>query len=45
MNGIIEYQSELNKDQQIVSGSVKLLQHWKRWKDIKPQACQGLSQN
>ena len=27
INGIIEYRSQLKKDQQIVSGSMKLLQH------------------
>jgi len=27
MNGIMEYQLKLKKDQQTVSGSVKLLQH------------------
>ena len=32
MNGIIEYQLELKKNQQ----SIKLLQHWKRWKDKAP---------
>ena len=32
MNGIIEQCWELKKDQQIASGSMKLLQHWKRWK-------------
>jgi len=26
------------KDQQIASGSLKLLQYWKIWKDIKPKA-------
>jgi len=36
MNGIIEYWLELKKDQQIASGLMKLLQHWKRWKDKAP---------
>jgi len=26
----------VKKDQQIASGSMKLLQHWKRWKDKAP---------
>ena len=40
MNGIMKYQLKLKKDQQIASGSVKLLQHWKRWRGIKLQVCQ-----
>jgi len=44
MNGIIEYWPQL-KDQQIVSGSTKWLQHRNRLKDIKPQALRASSRN
>jgi len=36
----MEYQLKLKKDQQIASGSVKLLQHWKKWRGVKLQVCQ-----
>jgi len=45
MNGIIEYCPELKKNQQIALGLMKLLQHWKRWKDKKPQAVRASNKN
>jgi len=38
---VTEYWLELKNDQQIISGSMKLLQHCKRRKEINPEACQG----
>jgi len=34
--------SETTLDHNSVSGSMKLQQHWKRWKNTKPQVWQGL---
>jgi len=45
MNGIIEYQLQLKKDQQIASGLLKLLRHWKRWKKQSPRFVRACSRN